>query len=177
MEAALSTDAGSTRPKIRDLLSADELRGMAAGTGMSGEDVLKRLAPLSGMPEGAFQLAATAGEAIGRSMGIKAEKRAELALRAPYPVAARALVFALTGLRYTITSAFDIASGAYFEAELPADIFSLGGTLQIDVEDRGAQVLLIGATQVKGQRFDWGKGKRALDEVFAKTEGFARRLG
>lgn len=99
-------------------------------------------------------------------------------LACSYPAAVRGLVLALTSLRYTLTSAFDTPAGAYIEVEMPGDFFSHAGTLQFDLVDQGEnQIALAGASEIKGQLVDWGKGKRALNEVFEKTALFARRLG
>lgn len=166
------------RPKIRALLTAEELEGMAEEAGMSAEGIAKALAPLSGLPGGALHLAMEAGESLYVSMGLKTGKTAELSLASSYGSAVRGLVFALTSLGHDITAAFDTPSGAFFEATLPRDFLSRPGTLQFDVVDAGPNAARIsGASEIKGQIYDWGKGKRALAEVFAKTEAFARRLG
>jgi hypothetical protein len=49
--------------------------------------------------------------------------------------------------------------------------------LQFDiVEQAEGKVQVAGASEIKGQMFDWGKGNRALKDMLAKTEPFARRL-
>lgn len=168
----------ASRPRIHDILTADELKGLARDAGMSESDLAKAMAPIAGLPSGVMQVAIQAGDAFGRSFGFKSVKTAELALAASYPAAVRGLVFALSGLGYAVTTAFDTPGGAYFEAQLPRDFFSMGGTLQFDLADRGANnVQIAGTSEIRGQKFDWGKGKRALGDVLAKTETFARRLG
>ena len=166
------------RPAIRDILTREDLEGLAHDAGMSDADLAKMLGPLSGLAGGALQMAMSAGEAFWSGRGLKTVKSASFELAVSYPVAVRALVFALTGLGREIKAAFDTAEGAYFETDLPGDIFSRGGTLQFDVIERGAAAVeLVGASEIKGQIFDWGKGKRALNDVFEKTQAFARRLG
>jgi hypothetical protein len=169
---------GGGRPRVREILTREELEGLAHDAGMSDEALGKLLGPLSGLGSGAMQMAMQAGDAFWSGRGLKTVKSQRLELQAAYPVAVRSLVFALTGLGREIKAAFDTAEGAYFETDLPGDIFSRGGTLQFDVIERGAgAVELLGASEIKGQIYDWGKGKRALAEVFDKTQGFARRLG
>jgi hypothetical protein len=166
------------RPKIRDILTREELEGLAHDAGMSDADLAKMLGPLTGLAGGALQMAMSAGDAFWSGRGLKTVKSARLELAASYPVAVRSLVFALTSLEREITAAFDTAAGAYIETDLPSDVFSRGGTLQFDVIERGAATVeLVGASEIKGQIFDWGKGKRALNDVFEKTGAFARRLG
>jgi hypothetical protein len=166
------------RPRIHEILTPDELKGLASDAGMSTDQIAKLLGPLSGLPSGAFQVSIEAGNAIGRSLGFKSSKSAETLLACDYPCAVRALVFALTGQKYALTTAFDTPHGAYFEAQLPNDLFALGGTLQLDLAEAGpGQIRLSGTSEIRGQMFDWGKGKRALADVFAKTQAFAARLG
>jgi hypothetical protein len=169
---------GGGRPRIRDILTREELEGLAHDAGMSDADLGKMLGPLSGLGSGALQVVMSASDAFWSGRGLKAVKAERLELAASYAVAIRSLVFALTGLGREIRTAFDTEEGAYFETDLPGDIFSRGGTLQFDVIERGGgAVELRGASEIKGQIYDWGKGKRALAEVFEKTQGFARRLG
>jgi len=168
------------RPKICEMLSAEELKGMAATSGLSLDAMAKVLAPISGMSAGLFTAAAVGAEALGTSMGLRTGKSTEISLACSYPSAVRAVVFALSAMRYQITSAFDTAAGAYVEAAMPGDFFAASGTLKIDLleaDESGKPTRMIAATEIKGQMFDWGKSKRALTELCAKVEEFARRLG
>lgn len=172
--------APMSRAKIHEILTNDDLKGLASNAGLSLDSMAKVLAPLSGMSAGMFTATAFAGEALGTSMGFKTGKTAELTLTCSYPSAVRALVFALSAMRYQITSAFDTAAGAYVEAAMPGDFFAAGGTLKVDVidaDDADKPLRLSAATEIKGQMFDWGKSKRALAELTAKVEEFARRIG
>ena len=178
--AASPDPAPPGRAKIRDILSDGELKGMAATAGQSLDEMAKVLAPVAGMSAGLFTVAATAGQALWTSVGVRTGKTAELTLACPYPSAVRAVVFALSAMRYQITSAFDTAAGAYVEAAMPGDFFATGGTLKIDLIDAdgpGKPIRMAAAAEIKGQVFDWGKSKRALAELSGKVEEFARRLG
>jgi hypothetical protein len=165
------------RPKIHDIVTAEELKGMATDAGMSEEMMGKMLGPLLGLPGAGGEAAVSALESIGKSLGFKTEKTARLDLACAYPAAVRALVFALSSQRYGLTTAFDTPHGAYFEAMLPRNIWSSPGTLQFDLVEQGPDaVQLTGASEID-QVYDWGKGKRALNGVMEKVEEFARRLG
>ena len=165
------------RPKIREIVTAEELRGMATDAGMSEETMGKMLGPLIGLPAAGGEAVFSAVEKIGKGFGFKTEKTVELNLACAYPAAVRALVFALSSQRYGLTTAFDTPKGAYFEAILPRDVFSSPGTLQFDLIDQGATSVQIRGESEIDQVYDWGKGKRALNGVMEKVEAFARRLG
>lgn len=109
-----SEEEPKQRPKIRDILSEEELKGMAPGAGMSAEQVAKVMGPLSKMSKEAYQAQVAAGAAIGKSLGFAAAKSAETLLACSYPAAVRGLVLALT---------------SYVEVEMPGDFFSHTGTL------------------------------------------------
>jgi hypothetical protein len=174
----MAQDTPQGRPPIRTILTGEEMKGLATDAGLSMSDLASQLAPISGLPGGVLHVAMEAGGALGRSFGFTARKKAETRLAASYPTAVRALVFALHSIGRELTAAFDTPAGAYFEAKLPGDIFSPGGSLQFDViEERPGAVRIAGASEIKGQMYDWGKGKRALADVFEKTEAFAKRLG
>lgn len=171
------SDDTPPRPKIREIVTAEELKGMATDAGMSEETMGKMLAPLLGIPAAGGGAAFSAIESIGKGFGFKTEKTAELNLACAYPAAVRALVFALSSQRYGLTTAFDTPKGAYFEATLPRDIWSSPGTLQFDLVEQGPAAVQLRAESEIGQVYDWGKGKRALNGVMEKVEEFARRLG
>lgn len=170
-------EAASARPKIRDIVTPDELEGLATDAGMSDAEVGNLLAPFLGLPAGGAQMVAAAGKALADKFGFKHETAARTTLACSYPAAVKALVFALASQRYGLTTAFDTAKSAYFEAALPNDLWSTGGILTFDLaEESPGMVMLSGASEV-GQAWDWGKGKRALGAVMEKAEDFARRLG
>lgn len=171
-------DATPARPKLCEILTGAEMEGLADDAGMSGLDIAKLLAPLAGMPAAGLHVAMEAGGALGRRFGFKASKSAETILATSYPVAVRSLVFALHGLGHELTVAFDTPSGAYVEATLCADLLAAAGTLQFDLVDAGGGAVRIkGVSEIKGQMFDWGKGKRALAAVFEKADAYGRRMG
>jgi hypothetical protein len=48
--------------------------------------------------------------------------------------------------------------------------------VSFDVVDRGDQgTEVVGASEIKGQAFAWGKGERMLNDVMNKAEQLARR--
>ncbi len=57
--------------------------------------------------------------------------------------------------------------GCLLEATLPSDMWSWEGSLYVSVHKTAAGTRVDGATQIKGQLFDWGKSKRCLETLFA----------
>lgn len=165
------------RPRLRDILAGDEWMKVGAHAGMSVAEIARILAPVSGMSAGLFQATLEAGDSLGRRLGFKSTKRIEKAYAAPYATVVRALVLSVASQRHAITTMLDTPKGVFIEAELPKDFRSLGGALRFDVVEEGpGRIQVAGESEIKGQMFDWGKGKQALNDVLAKTDMLASRL-
>ncbi|MGH8427640.1 MAG: hypothetical protein ACRES7_06630 [Gammaproteobacteria bacterium] len=165
------------RPSVKEILTADASSAGAVKSSASGKDVADLLAPLGGLSGGQLELAMKAGEALGKTLGFESSKSVERIFPFSYRVAVRSAAFALRSLGQEITAVFDTPRGAVLETKLPTDIFSLGGTLSLEiVEEDSTQVRITGSSEIKGQKFDWGKGKRSLRDVFDEIEHYGRLL-
>jgi len=173
----MSSTKPKKRPSIRHILSADALKKEAVQSGMSEKEVAGLLAPIAGLPSDLFQLSMKVGDALGKTLGIKSVKKVEKIFSYPYASVVRATALALGSLEQQITALFDTPRGSAIEAKLPTDIFSLGGTLFFEiVEESASRVRVIGSSEIKGQMFDWGKGKRGLQDVLDKIEHYGNLL-
>jgi hypothetical protein len=149
----------------------------AGEAGMSDGDLAKVMGAVSGLPAPVAQGVLSLGDAMGKALGLKSNFVVIHTCATPYTTAVRGLLLALRATKHGINAAFDSPKGAYVEAQLPRDFFSLGGTVQFDISETANDTASISAkSEIQGQKFDWGKGKRALNEVFAKADQFARRL-
>ena len=164
------------RPSIRDILSPDGLRTEVGKSGMSEKEVAQLLAPIPGLRE-LFELSMKVGKGVGTALGISRKSGKTKVFASPYPSIVRATALALGSLGQEITALFDTPRGSTIEARLPIDIFSFGGSLLLEIVEEGvSEVCIIGSSEIKGQMFDWGKGKRALREVFDKIERYVPPL-
>jgi hypothetical protein len=174
MDTRIAEPDETARPKVRDILSGD-LEGVVASGGMTEKEVAELLAPIGGGLSGnLFHVAMKVGEATGRSLNLASRKSVDHLFAAPYPHVVRSLGLALASLRHQPSLLFDTRTGCVIETQMPTDIFSLGGSLQFEIVDEGAQARVLGSSEVRGQLFDWGKGKRNLNEVIRKTEDYLR---
>lgn len=176
-DTLMSSTEPQKRPSIRDILAADASKNQAGKSGMSEKEVSDLLAPIAGLSSDLFQLSMKAGEALGKTLGIKSGKKVEKLFSYPYASVVRATVLALGSLEHQITAFFDTPRGSAIEAKLPTDVFSLGGSLFFEiVEESASQIRIIGSSEIKGQMFDWGKGKRTLRDVLEKIEHYSNLL-
>jgi hypothetical protein len=71
----------------------------------------------------------------------------------------------------TVTQASD---GCVIDAQVPSDIWSLAAELRIALQPVEEGTLIDAAVTVKGQYFDWGKSRRAIDRIFSDITTLAR---
>jgi pSer/pThr/pTyr-binding forkhead associated (FHA) protein len=165
------------RPSIREIVSGQANYTPAAG--MSEKEMADLLDQLAKLSSGNSYLAMKAGEALGKAMGIKSTKQLHKIFSTPYQYASVVLacVLALRHLQYEIVSLYDTPRGSIIELKMSTDIWSFGGMLTIEFIDEGPSGIVVnGESEIKGQMFDWGKGKRTLEEIFSATERYLKRL-
>ena len=164
------------RISVRTILVEENLQRTAGDKGLTDENIAKGLAPGAGISQGVFLGVIVGGKALGQSLGIANRKQVTRLMAQPYGTVLRAMVVAMSGGSSGLTTATDTRTGAYLEGTMPSDMLSVAGRVSFDVIDRGdlgAEV--IGASEVKGQMFSWGKGERTLVDILDKAEQLARR--
>lgn len=172
-----SPNASGRRPTVREILASQFIQEGGGKAGMSEKDVADILAPLGGLEGGVLFAGMKIGESVGKGLGLKSAKSLERVFPYPYPKVVLALFLALKHLEREVAAAYDTKTGCAIEAKLPVDWFSLGGQLTFDVTDEeAAGTRVAAASEVRGQLFDWGKGKRALAEILDQADGYLRRL-
>lgn len=167
----------SQRPSIREIVSGQASYTPAAG--MSEKELADLLAPLAKLSSGNYYIAMKAGEALGKAMGIKSTK--QLQKRLPpyyqYTSVVLACILALRHLQNEIVSLYDTPRGSVIELKISTDLWSFGGMLTIEfIDESPSGILVNGESEIRGQMFDWGKGKRSIEEIFNATEQYLKRL-
>lgn len=166
-----------SRPAIRNIIAGQT--DYKPSSGMSEKELADLLAPLTSLSGGALLVSMKAGAALGKAMGFKVTNRLQKVFPGPYEYPAIVLAFVLT-FRHTereIISLYDTARGSVIEGKLATDLFSLGGLVTVEIIDESPGRILVDATaEIKGQMVDWGKSKRALEEIFATGEQYVRRI-
>lgn len=112
-------------------------------------------------------------------MGIKNNKKFETSYSAPYHYATVVLAYflALRQAELEIIALYDTSQGSAIEAKLSTDIFSLGGSLAFEFVDESSSMIRVqGSTEIKGQMFDWGKGKRTLLKICESAEQYMHKM-
>jgi len=164
------------RVSVHTILAEEGLGRSAGAKGVDDDKIAKGLAGASGMSQGEFLGAMQGGRALGQGLGIANKKQVTRSIAEPYASVLKAMVVAMTSGPSGLTAATDRRAGAYLEGSLPGDMLSGAGTVAFDVIDRGNQSAdVVGASEIKGQAFAWGKGERMLNDIVNKAEQLARR--
>ncbi len=171
----MPTDPSPARPGVRGILTPEAIRSVATDVGMSELEIAEEYVPGGGAGTAVFYVGMKGGEALARVFRLRCRKTAQVSLDCGYVTAVRSLFFTLADLRYGPIEATDTPDGCRFGARLPADHLSFAGTLEFQVADQGQRTTITG-TSVIGQLFDWGKGLKTLNNVFALTDTLAQRL-
>jgi len=165
------------RSSVQEILAADISTVARNRQGMSEKELAELMSPLSGLPSSVLHLTFKTGEAIGKTLGVKCTKKVERVFLCPYESVVRAMILSLGSFEHQIAAVFDTPRGCVIEAKLPVDIFSLGGSLFFEiVEERDSHVQIAGSSEISGQMFDWGKGKRALQGILDKAQQYSNLL-
>lgn len=165
------------RVSVRAILAEEGLGRAAGDKGLGDDKIAKGLAEGAGMSEGAFLGTMLGGRALGQGLGLASKKQITRKFAQPYGSVVRAMVVAMSSGSSGLTAATDTRAGAYLEGNMPGDLLSGAGTVAFDVIDHGDQgTEVIGASEIKGQAFAWGKGERTLNEILDKAEQLARRF-
>lgn len=87
------------------------------------------------------------------------------------------LVLALLHSKRALLALYDTPQGAIVVAKLAFDMLSWPGILSFGIIDEGGSVThLISTSVIKGQFVDYGKGKKALDQVLGELEMHLNRF-
>ncbi len=160
-------------PEVRQRISLSASR---AKPSMTGEEFMERcdkvLAPLMGG-------VSTAGLAricqpLYAKLGLASTKTREQHTGEPV---GRVIVNVLCSMAehdQKITQAIQMPDGCVLEASIPSDIYSFAGDLSVHVKRLDQMTSVTAIATIKGQKFDWGKTGRCVDQLFSDLNGRMR---
>lgn len=107
------------------------------------------------------------GQALWAQLGIETGKDHTEAFSIPPGTAIVAALCALARGGQPVQQVRQFTDGCLIEAKLPSDIWSFEGRLMVTIRRSDQITRVDGATEIKGQLFDWGKSKRCLQALFS----------
>jgi hypothetical protein len=157
-------------PEVRDLIAQ---AASAKQKHMSAEDFLEAADKLMSLavPGLALKTVAEVVVPIFEHLGIKTGKTRSEMMQSPPGKAIVAVLCAFARQGQEIRQVQQFANGCLFEAAIPSDMWSWGGSLFVSIRASDSGTRVDAATNIKGQLFDWGKSKRCLEGLFSAFNG------
>ena len=180
-----SSETGERLP-VREILAGQNLEN-AGKSGLSDHDITELMGYFSGVPGSVFR----AAESVAKTLGVKTpicKKEVRRVFTSGYGNSVLSLALSLRSLDREFMAIYDTARGTIIETGLPRNILymMLGidkGHLIFEIIDKGpSRTLVIGTSEIESTNrmafrlTDLGRGKRALREVFHKTEIYLHRI-
>ncbi|WP_428420586.1 hypothetical protein [Methylibium sp.] len=154
-------------PEVRERVSRHAVMAKKA---MSAEDFLSisdkilplfvNIGPLS------FQKIGAAVLPVFSQLGISTGKEHSATLSNPPGTTIVAALCSLARHGQGLRAVQQFEDGCLLDAALPSDMWSWEGTLYVSIRRHERATCVDAATKIKGQKFDWGKSKRALEALF-----------
>lgn len=138
-----------------------------APTRMSAEEFLARAAVV--LPHGtAIRRGSARGRALALRWGLRTDKSRETEIPAPVGQVIASVLCSLAYHGQAVHSVEQREDGCTLTAEIPSDLKTFGGVLQVSVSRGSSGSTTVHATaQIPGQLYDWGKSKQTLAALFA----------
>lgn len=165
----------SGRPTIEVLLTEESRLAALQGSGLSQRDSVDFQRIIASLPctwitDPEDKLGVYRG-------GWRSFKSVEKIYPNKYTSVATCLAIALWNSKRELIALYNMPQGAVIEAKLAFDFWSWPGRLRFGIFDQAGSITRLMATsEVKGQLYDWGKGRRALEQTFGEIERLLRIL-
>jgi len=165
-------DALLNNPAVRFRI---EQAAQSSSRPISGEQFAKNIFTAIGAIPGLHlvALASYAGGLAGREMskafGMRVERAESMRYAQPIGQVTAALLCALARNGYPIKRVVQAEDGCFLEAVLPSNWQTWRGSIACTVRaGSGATEVQIG-TEVRGQRVDWGRGKKVISTLLTEV--------
>jgi hypothetical protein len=160
-------------PEVRDRIARHAAR---AKKRMSGEQFLeicdKLVSPLSGgVPLTAI---AALAQPLTERLGIKTGKSRIEQFHEPPGTMLVAVLCSLAQNGQELRNIEQAEAGCLLKAALPSDLWSFAGDLAVAVRVEQSATAIEAAATIKGQYYDWGKSRRAIEQLFSDVTALAR---
>ncbi len=149
------------------------------------DDAAAQLAPLSSQPK-LFGPLVQGANALSNSLGIKCVGSKTSVYAFPYEAIVTVFLMALSSEAHSMEQIVETYYGSYFVINLPASIFTVQGTLFVEIHQpfeavegtkKPAETVVHFSYEFKGQKYVWGQGTRLLNNINSMMGQHLRRLG
>jgi hypothetical protein len=160
-------------PDVRDRIAraaSEAHRGMSAEEFLAmGDTVLGGVVPTAVPLSKVVDIV----QPIATRLGIKNHKRRSEQVAQPPGRVLVGVMCSLALRSMTISAVHQASDGCVIEAEVPSSMWVTSAGLVATVTGRGDATEMEAAVTARGQMYDWGKGKAALNALFDDVARYA----
>jgi hypothetical protein len=152
-------------PEVRDRIAHHA--GLARKK-MTGEQFIELYDKLLGsITHGSLSTVVSIAKPLSSWLGIKTGKNRTELLTLPVGKVIVAGLCSLARHGWEMQKVHQGEDGCVLEATLPSDLWSLAGEVIVSVKRCDLGTVVEAAAKISGQKYDWGKCQKCLDELFA----------
>jgi len=160
-------------PEVRELISDYASR---AKKRMTGEQFLEHCDKIFSPLLGGVSTAGVAKvcQPLYAKLGVRSSRVQSATLFTPPGRVLVSVLCSLAQRNQQLTGATQIENGCRLEATVPSNMVSFAGELTVEVLRTEQGTAVNAAAVIQGQKFDWGKNQRCLEQLFADLRGVAQ---
>lgn len=118
------------------------------------------------------------GTWLGRALHLRSTYHVVRRYARSYRQIGLACVLAMSALEHPIMTLRDMEAGAKIISYLPMDLWSVPGTLSLDLHADDDQFITVeGYALIPGQLFDWFRGRRVINRVLQDVQLYLAAMG
>jgi hypothetical protein len=152
---------------VPEVKAAIERCAAQARVPMSAEEFLAKATMV--LPNGAaIRRGGARGRALALRWGLRTGKSQETEINAPVGRVIACVLCSMVYHAQVVRSVEQREDGCTLIAEIPSDVKTYGGVLQVSIgRGRPGSTTVHATAQIPGQLYDWGKSKQTLEALFA----------
>jgi hypothetical protein len=117
------------------------------------------------------------GNWLGRALHLRSKYHAVRRYAGSYSQIVLACVLAMSSVNRPIMTVSDMEAGAKITSYLPMDLWSVPGTLSLDIHADDQLITVEGYALIPGQLFDWFRGRREINRVLQDVQHYLVAMG
>ena len=133
---------------------------------LSGNDVLNKVDLVFGTLTGiSMKLLEEVAVPLYEKLGVKTSKSNSIVLQQSIQEAFFRTICSMVKNGYSLDKFYEAKDGVILVAKIKSDLLTWGGNVLVELKENDGEVYVKINTLIRGQFYDWGKGKRILKKI------------